>query len=447
MVATLRNGARTTVVGVMSPVRRTALALGLVGLAMATAATAAAQPFGLRQLADDAMLNFGAAATVESLGDAASSELLVENVNMLSTVAEVDFGVVQPARGMYDFSRVDALVDFADDHDMTARGHGLISRDGLPEWVVNGAWTPDTLTEVLVDHITTVVSHAAERNPGVVTQWDVVDEAFLPDGTPRDSIWRRVIGDDYLRIAFEAARDADPDAVLFYDDFYDDLSVTEDAVASGVAVAPGATATNATCDLVPKCVGVRTAIGALVEAGAPVDGIGIQAHLLSPDPLDFATFSSWVDDLDLVWAVTEFDVPLPITEIANSDSLAYQADIYATALSSCIDSEACDTFVTWGITDRLPPSPDDGAFGGGLWFDQADARKPAADAMAAVLTPAAVVSSTAPSTTRAGAATTSTASDDQPTAPDDAGARSGLLVGAGALAAIAVVIIVVRRRR
>ncbi len=51
-----------------------------------------------------------------------------------------------------------------------------------------------------------------------------------------------MIGDDYIRLAFEAARSGDPDAELFYDDFYDDLAVTQDAVASGVAIVPGANA-------------------------------------------------------------------------------------------------------------------------------------------------------------------------------------------------------------
>ena len=130
-----------------------------------------------------------------------------------------------------------------------------------------------------------------------------------------------MIGDDYIRLAFEAARDADPDAELFYDDFYDDLAVTQDAVASGVAIVPGANAERTTCDAVAKCSAVRDRIGALVEAGVPIDGIGFQAHLFSPDPADFGQFNDWVGDLGLRWAVTEFDVPLPVTEVDNPDSL------------------------------------------------------------------------------------------------------------------------------
>ena len=378
--------------------RRFVLALVAIGaLLAATAPAVTAQNAGLRDGADAAGLNFGTAVTTDALtSDEAYRNLLVDNVNMVSTVDEVDFAVVQPQPGVYDFARADALVDFAAANDMTARGHRLVTADGLPDWIVTGSWTAETLGQVLRDHVTALVSRYAERNPGVVTQWDVVDEAFLPDGTLRDSIWRQVIGDDYLRIAFEAARAADPTAELFYDDFYDDLSVTQDAVDNGVAIVPGATTDRSNCADVPKCVGVQAAIADLVASGAPIDAIGLQSRIRSPDPVDITQFASWVEDLGLRWAITELDVPLPVTEIVRAESLAFQAQVYADTLAACVESEACDTFVTWGVTDRLPPTPDTtgGAFGGALWFDAADAPKPAFDAMAAVLGPASVVATT-----------------------------------------------------
>jgi endo-1,4-beta-xylanase len=390
--------------------------------------------------------------TTDSLADDdAVRELLVDNVTMLSSVDQFDMAVLQPRPGEFDFERADALVDFAADNGLTVRGHGLISRDGLPGWIVDGTWTAEALGEVLRTHVTEVVGRYAERNPGVVTQWDVVDEAFLPDGTRRNTIWQQVIGDDHIPMAFEAARAADPDALLFYDDFYDDLAVTQDAVAVGAAIVPGATAERSTCDAVPKCVGVEAAIGALVEAGVPIDGIGLQSHLLSPDPLDFSEFSAWIEQLGLRWAVTEFDVPVPATEVANPDALAFQATTYADALRSCVEATECDTFVTWGITDRLPPTPDTtgGAFEGGLWFDTADDPKPAFGAMAAVLTEAAASATTAttepagevaPTPTTAGGDTQPPPTDESSTAP------TALVVAAVALVAVVVGFALFRRR-
>ena len=448
--STATGTTRSSTTVAVAMLRRFVLALVATGaLLAATAPAVTAQTAGLRDGADAAGLNFGTAVTTDALtSDEAYHNLLVDNVNMVSTVDEVDFAVVQPQPGVYDFARADALVDFAAANAMTARGHRLVTADGLPDWIVNGSWTAETLGQVLRDHVTALVSRYAERNPGVVTQWDVVDEAFLPDGTLRDSIWRQVIGDDYLRIAFEAARAADPTAELFYDDFYDDLSVTQDAVDNGVAIVPGATTERSNCADVPKCVGIQAAITALVTAGAPIDAIGLQSRIRSPDPVDITQFASWVEDLGLRWAITELDVPLPVTEIVNAESLAFQAQVYADTLAACADSEACDTFVTWGITDRLPPTPDTtgGAFGGALWFDAADAPKPAFDAMAAVLGPASVVATTIEPTltTVAPAPETTTAIADTST---DSDIGTGLVIGAIALVVVAGVVVTLRRRR
>jgi endo-1,4-beta-xylanase len=449
--ATIAPTRSATVDGAMLPrwSSRTTLLPAVLAFGFGVAVPmAAAQSDGLRPLADASGLNFGAAVTLDELTtDPAYRRLVIDNVNMVSTVDEVDFGVVQPQPGVFDFTRGDALVEFADQESIAVRGHGLIESDGLPDWLVGGTWTAETLSAVLRDHVTSVVGHFADEYPGVVTQWDVVDDAFLPDGTLRDNIWRQVIGDDYIRIAFDAARAADPDAELFYDDFFDDLSVTQDAVNSGAAISPGATAERSSCDDIPKCVGVRGTISGLVDSGVPIDGIGLQSRLLSPEPVDLATFTTWIDELGLRWAVTEFDVPLPTTEIANPESLAFQADTYAKALGACIDSTSCDTFITWGITDRLPPEADvtGGSFGGALWVDTADAPKPAFDAMAAEFGPLEPVTATTaaaqePPTSPPTTDPAETGSDDDSTVP------GALIVGVGALALVGVTAFALRRR-
>ena len=439
------------------PIRSTISASVAVGVALlaivGSAAAARAQSVELRPLADAAGISFGAAVDTEALDDAAYRELLIDHVNLVSTRGDLSMAVTQPEPGVFDFSRPDTIVDFAVENDMTARGHELIG-GAVPGWVSTGSWTADTLAQVLRDHVTAVVEHYRERNPGVVTQWDVVGDAFLPDGTLRPTIWQQVIGDDYLRIAFEAARAADPDAILFYDDFYDDVAVTQDAVASGVGIVGGANAERTTCDAVPKCVGVRDLVATLVAEGVPIDAIGFQSHLFSPDPADFTQFTAWTGDLGLGWAVTEFDVPLPVTEIANPQTLEFQAQEYADALASCADAANCDTFVTWGITDRFSPIPAEtgGAFDGALWLDANDAPKPAFDAMAQVFTqrgPPPPAPSTDPAVDQ------SVEPSVAPTTEPDAGsADDGLdtavvavLVGGAALAAIAAVIAISRRRR
>jgi endo-1,4-beta-xylanase len=439
--------ARWTAVAALSTV-----AALLVGPTTGSAQSSA--PLILRPLADAADITFGAAADVETLGDTSYRQLLSDHVNLVSTRGDLSMAAVQPQQGSFDFTATEAVVDFAAENDLPVRVHQLV--DGaVPGWVSGASWTAETLGGVLRDHVTAVIAHFRDRNPGVVTQWDVVGDAFLPDGSRRPTIWQQVIGDDHLRIAFDAARAADPDAVLFYDDFYDDLSVTQDAVETGVPIAPGANAERTTCDAVQKCVGVRDSMAALLDAGAPIDGIGVQGHLFSPDPADLSQLTSWIGELDMVWAVTEFDVPLPVTEIDAPDGLSFQANVYADALAACADSAACDTFVTSGISDRFSPIPDEtgGAFGGALWFDSNDVAKPAFDALAGVLaaraasTTASTPIATAPATSEidvAAPSTSSTSSDVEPA--DGDGPLAAILIGVVVLGAIVTVILISRRR-
>jgi endo-1,4-beta-xylanase len=411
-----------------------------------------AESESLRVLAGDAGLYLGAAADADAIGDDGSRRLLTQHVNLVSTRGDLSMAVVQPEPGVYEFDRAEVIVDFAIENDLPVRVHELIG-GAVPAWISDGSWTADSLGQVLRDHVTTVVGHFRDRNPGVITQWDVVDDAFLPDGSPRPTIWQQVIGDDHLRIAFEAAHEVDPDAVLLYDDFYDDLAVTQDAVASGVTIVSGADATRSTCDAVQKCVGVRDRITALVAGGVPIDGVGFQSHLFSPDPADFAQLSSWVGDLGLVWAVTEFDVPLPITEITSAESLRFQADVYARALSACADATNCDTFVTWGVSDRFSPIPVEtgGAFGGALWFDENGEPKPAFEAMANVLRQRGTSrTATLPGPTLEEAPTSAApdAGDKRDGVDGDGGSLLVPLVAtAGVLGVLGAVIVLSRRRR
>jgi endo-1,4-beta-xylanase len=419
--------------------------------ALGQASVGRAQSTSLRPLADDAGVLLGAAIDADALADDDYRQLLVDHVNLASTQGDLSMAAIQPEPGVFDFTRFDAIIDFAAEHDMVARGHELIN-GAVPGWVSGGTWTADSLEQVLREHVTAVVEYSRERHPGVVIQWDVVGDAFLADGTARPTIWQQVIGDDHLRIAFEAARAADPDAVLFYDDFFDDVAVTQDALASGIPIVPGANAERSTCDVVPKCVAVRDRMAALVAAGVPIDGIGFQSHQFSPDPVDLTQFTMWVGELGLDWAVTEFDVPLPVTEVANPESLEFQAQVYADALAACADAVNCDTFVTWGVTDRLSPIPAEtgGAFDGALWLDANDAPKPAFDAMAQVLT------QRGPPAPTASAGPTVEATSESTVAPDPA-ASSGddgddttivaVVVGLAALGVIASIIVIARRRR
>jgi endo-1,4-beta-xylanase len=413
---------------------------------------------GVQELAAALDFNFGAAVDAETLDDPAYQDLLTANVTTVSTTSELSFATVQPEPGVFDFTSAEQILDFAEDNGLTVRAHDLIRTDELPAWITDGAWDATSLSQVITDHVTTVVRHVEQRNPGIVTDWDVVGRALLPDGTLRPSVFQTVLGDGYLKVAFDAARAAAPDARLFYGEFFDDVVVTQEAALAGQPIVPGANAAQSTCAAVAKCAGAVALVSSLLERGTPIDGVGIEAHLFSPEPVDLAAFSAWVSDLGLQWAITEFDVPLPATEVATPEVLSFQADTYRAALSACVESPSCDTFVTWGISDRLSTMAEEtaGVYGGSLWLDANDQPKPAYEAIRGVFTelvgtlePPATSTPTTDAPAIADAAPSSVADDTADGTVDDDSANPvvPILVGLGALAAIGVVVLVVRRRR
>ena len=124
---------------------------------------------------------------------------------------------LQPQRGQFEFAAADAMVSFAEAHGQQVFGHTLswCSDSSLPGWLRNGSWSRASLLTVLEQHITAVMSHFRGR----VSAWDVVNEALNQDGSRRDCLWKRVIGDDWIDNAFRFARSADPGAKLFYNEY------------------------------------------------------------------------------------------------------------------------------------------------------------------------------------------------------------------------------------
>jgi endo-1,4-beta-xylanase len=191
--------------------------------------------------------------------------LLAGQVSSLTAENDMKWERLHPLPGngptAYEFSRADRIVRFAAEHGMKVRGHTLVWHRQVPEWVFQG---PDGSTaaqeqvlERLREHIGTVLAHFRGR----VYCWDVVNEA-LADGARgwrRDSPWQAAAGrdldadglPDYLVQAFEYARAADPQALLFYNDYGIETGVKHE-----------------------KAVALAKAL----KAKGLIDGVGIQGH-------------------------------------------------------------------------------------------------------------------------------------------------------------------------
>lgn len=290
-------------------------------------------------------LNFGYAVSSSWLANTDYAEIVRRDATIVTPENAMKWDHIHPEPDVYDFSGADEIVAQARANGQTVRGHTLVWHQQLPSWLEDGDWSRDDLIDVLRDHITTVIGHYRDRFPGVVTQWDVVNEAFTSQGLRRDSLWQRVIGDDYIELAFRFAREADPAALLFYNDYYDDSMLGAPGRGGDGPTADGR------CDVVPKCVATRNLADRFVRAGVPIDGIGFEGHVFDGRPVDYQAFSSWTLELGLQWALTEVDGPLAASDGSDPAALEAQAAMYESMVDDCLTSPNCDTVVVWGVTD------------------------------------------------------------------------------------------------
>lgn len=234
---------------------------------------------------------------------------------------------LQPARGSFSFGRADQMVAWALQNGKRIHGHNLIwcADEWTPAWVLQGSWTRATLLEVLRTHIRTVMTHWK----GQVASWDVVNESFGPDGSPRDCIWKRVIGSDYVEQAFRAAREADPAAALYLNEFSADT--------------PNA-----------RFNGVEALARDFKARGVPLDGIGLQYHLYGREPFQHQTEEVLrrIGALGLAVHISELDDKTSAIPGTTEEKLATQGRSFQTVASACQAVPACTRVTAWGVSDQ-----------------------------------------------------------------------------------------------
>lgn len=145
--------------------------------------------------------------------------LIIKQFNSISPENVLKWEKVHPEPDRYNFALADKYVELGEKNHMFIVGHTLVWHYQTPGWVFEDANARsvdrDTLLKRMKDHISTVVG----RYKGRINGWDVVNEAIGSGGKLRKTRWLDIIGDDYIAKAFEYAREADPDAELYYNDF------------------------------------------------------------------------------------------------------------------------------------------------------------------------------------------------------------------------------------
>lgn len=231
------------------------------------------------------------------------------------------WGSVEPTQSSFNWAEADQIVAFAQAHDQLVRGHTLVWHSQNPSWLTNGTWTSSQLSTLLQNHISTEVG----RYRGKVSVWDVVNEPFNEDGTYRSTLWYNGLGADYIASALTWARAADPAAKLYINDYN----------VEGV---------NA------KSTALYNLVKSLKDRGVPIDGVGLQAHLiLGQVPGTLQQNIQRFADLGVDVAITELDVRMALP--ADSTKLAQQAADYKAVTAACVAVTRCVNLTVWGFTD------------------------------------------------------------------------------------------------
>ncbi|GAA1926148.1 endo-1,4-beta-xylanase [Streptomyces sodiiphilus] len=297
----------------------------------APAGEPSAQAQTLREAAASSGRFIGTAVADHRLNDSTYRNIAATEFSSVTAENAMKWESIEPNRGQYDWSGADRLMEFAAQNNQQTWGHTLVWHSQMPGWLENGNFGAAEFRQIMNNHIDTVMG----RYRGQMDRWDVVNEVLNEDGSLRNSKWLQVLGESYIADAFRAARQADPNAKLFINDYNTD----------GV---------NAKSD------GMYQLVQRLLQQGVPIDGVGFQSHMiLDQIPGTYQQNLQRFADLGLEVVVTELDIRMNTP--ADSTRLQRQAQQYRSVTEACLAVSRCTGITVWGFSDRDSWIPD--------WFE------------------------------------------------------------------------------
>jgi endo-1,4-beta-xylanase len=241
-------------------------------------------------------------------------------------------GDLRPGPRQYDFSRLDKMVAFAEEHHKPIRIQHLVwgEKRWLPNWLIRGDYSQEELLDLIHDHIRTV----ATRYKGRVREYTVVNEAFTRKLHDKelDEWWGDRLGYGYIDKSFQWAHEADPDAILILNDFDNEV---ENAYSNEMF----------------------SYVKAAKERGVPIDAIGMQMHLDGSNPpskdavvKNMRRFAG----LGVKVYITEFDVNMHDAYLPREQEYEIQAGVYKDMMAACVEvgKDVCPSFSLLGLTDK-----------------------------------------------------------------------------------------------
>jgi len=309
----------------------------------------------------------GVAVSPRSL-EGAQGEFIKKNFNSLTAENVMKPALLQPEEGKFNWAEADKIVDFAQANGMKVRGHTLCWHNQTGEWMFKDSLGNQASKELalarLKEHITQVVS----RYKGKIYAWDVLNEAIDnvdPAIGYRVTPWYTICGEEYIVKAFQWAHEADPDAILFYNEYNTENPLKREK----------------TYEMLKK----------MLDQGVPIDGVGLQGHWNIASPKHVGQLDQpGVGDLDipgssedairesidkfsslgLAVQITELDVSIYTSKV-DTLNLGFtpereqkQIDFYKKAFEVFREKKDVVTGVTfWNLSDR------------GSWLDNRTPRR------------------------------------------------------------------------
>jgi len=314
---------------------KSAVTAGIAGSVTGLPTGAFAQNTGsLAEAAGAKGVLFGSAINDNGLADPEFSEVAARECSIVVGENSFKWKALRPRQDKFYFDRADKLFAFAEQHGMAVRGHTLLWHRSLPDWFETAA-TKANIGDLLVEHIQTVAGNYAGR----LHSWDVVNESTQPghgrrDGL-RESIFLKWMGEDYIKLAFEAAAEADPNAMLAYNDFWLPYSWSDE---------------------VKRKKAIPRLLERALSRGAPIHAFGLQGHLWAGrndfDERGMRNMLSEIADMGLKIMITEMDVrdqKLPSPDRVRD---VYVADAYRRFMDVALEQPATIAILTWGLSDR-----------------------------------------------------------------------------------------------
>ncbi len=273
------------------------------------------------------------------------ASLILQQFNSMTPENAMKMGPIHPSENEYFWKDADSIAAFARRNNLKLLGHTLCWHSQTPGWFFTDSATGkqvtrDVLLKRLKDHITAVVT----RYKDVIYAWDVVNEVISDKNEEyfRPSLFYQICGEEFVTKAFQFAHEADPDALLFYND-YNEINATKRA------------------KIVKMVKGMK-------EGGVPIHGVGLQGHWAINEPSEKQLDSTLAQfaELGLQLQITELDISVYPKEHESRGRSAADYDTVFSAEKEKLQIEkykmcfnlfrkykqALTSITFWNISDR-----------------------------------------------------------------------------------------------